>query len=265
MPPYRLTGWRRIAGAMWDAPTNPQIFGALDVDARPIQAFLAEGRARGHHVTPTHLVGRAVAHALARCPDMNVRLLAGYALPRDSIDIFFHAAVEGGDLSGVKIERADQKSAVELAAELGRRAAATKQGRDPSFQRTKRIMDRLPMPALRAAVRLSSFLTGTLDLDLPALGLTRRPFGSAAVTSIGMLGLPSGFAPLTRAEAMPLLVCVGEIVDRPVAVAGRAEVLPVLPVTATLDHRYVDGWHIRELMRHFRAYLADPSAFEPPW
>ena len=44
---------------------------------------------------------------------------------------------------------------------------------------------------------------------------------------------------------------------------GRIEARPVLPVTATIDHRYVDGWHIARAMKSFRAYLDSPAAFEP--
>jgi pyruvate/2-oxoglutarate dehydrogenase complex dihydrolipoamide acyltransferase (E2) component len=83
------------------------------------------------------------------------------------------------------------------------------------------------------------------------------------VTSVGMFGIPQGFAPLARFYKMPLLVLVGEIADKPVAIEGRVEVRPVLTVTATIDHRYADGWHISQLLKPFKAYMADPSAHEP--
>jgi pyruvate dehydrogenase E2 component (dihydrolipoamide acetyltransferase) len=78
-----------------------------------------------------------------------------------------------------------------------------------------------------------------------------------------MFGLPQGFAPLARFYRMPLLVLVGEIADKPVAIDGKVKVRPMLPLTATIDHRYADGWHISQLLKPFRAYLADPAAFEP--
>ena len=53
------------------------------------------------------------------------------------------------------------------------------------------------------------------------------------------------------------------IEDRPVAVDGRVEVRPILPVTATIDHRFVDGWHIARAMKIFRAYLHSPADYEP--
>jgi pyruvate/2-oxoglutarate dehydrogenase complex dihydrolipoamide acyltransferase (E2) component len=260
----RLTGWRRIANAMWRAPNDPQIFGALDVDAAPVLAFIARARAAGHRLTPTHLVGRAVAHAMTVVPDLNVQIRRGWARPRPSVDVFFITAVAGGrDLSGVKIVDTAGKPATVVADELARRASAMKQGRDKDFAQTKRLMDRTPAWLLRGVLRLSARLTEDLGVDVPALGLHRAPFGSAMVTSVGMIGLPQGFAPLAWMYDVPLLVLVGELAPRAVVVEDRVVVRTVLPITATIDHRYVDGWHVAELMRAFREYLAAPEDHEP--
>lgn len=260
----RVTGWRRVAGAMWGPPDDPQIFGALDIDARALLAFVKRERASGHRITPTHLVGRALAHALVAVPDLNVRISRGRVYPRESVEVFFITAVEKGrDLSGVKIHDVDRKSVLEVAEELAQRSAALKRGEDREFSRTKRVMDALPPRVLRRAVRVTAWITQELGLDVPALGLHRSPFGSAMVTSVGMLGLPQGFAPIAWMYDVPLLVLVGEITARPVVVDGRVEARDVLPVTATIDHRYVDGWHLGQAMTAFREYLEAPSRFEP--
>ena len=112
-------------------------------------------------------------------------------------------------------------------------------------------------------MRFSAWVAGDRNRDLKMFSVRRAPFGSAMITSVGMFGLPLGFAPLARFYKMPLLVLVGEITTKPVAVDGRVEVRPMLPVTATIDHRYADGWHISQLLKPFKAYLAQPSAFEP--
>ncbi len=263
---FELTGWRRVAGAMWGPPQDSQIYGALDVAAEPAQRFLAAARLAGHHVTVTHLVGKAVAHALAAVPELNVRLLGSRALPRDSIDIFFITAVQGGrDLSGVKVPLVDERPVVEVARELARRAERLKAGEDREFARSKRLMDRLPRPLLRAALRATAYLTNVLELEVGPLGLHPSPFGSAMVTSVGMFGLPQGFAPLAWMYGVPLLVLVGEIGEKAEVVAGQVVARPVLPITATIDHRYVDGWHVSQLVRSFREYLAAPERFEPSW
>jgi pyruvate dehydrogenase E2 component (dihydrolipoamide acetyltransferase) len=238
----------------------------MDVDAANALQFMAQAETHGHRITPTHLVGRAVSRALSDVPDLNVRIVGTRAITRPSIDLFFITAVaSGSDLSGVKITSVDRRSAIELAAELQARAKVLKQGNDREFQRSKRWMDRLPRSALRVALRASALLTERFQVELPALALHRSPFGSAMITSVGMFGLPQGFAPLAWMYDVPLLVLVSEIVERPVVVDHRVEARPVIPITATIDHRYVDGFHISRAMHALRSYLEDPAAYEPPF
>src|SRR6266511_2118994 len=260
----KLSGWRKIAGAMWGPPDDPQVYGIIEFDATPLLALIERGRAAGYPVTPTHLVGRAVAHALHEVPDFNVRIRGSKVIPRETVDVFFIAAVEGGkELSGVKVERADDKSVFEVAGELKERASRMKQGDDKEFAKTKNNIARMPRRFLRPSMRFSSWLTNSRNRDVKALGVKKQPFGSAMITSIGMFGIPQGFAPLARFYGMPLLVLVGEITDKPMAVDGQVVVRPVISLTATIDHRYADGWHISQLIKPFRAYLQNPAAFEP--
>jgi pyruvate dehydrogenase E2 component (dihydrolipoamide acetyltransferase) len=259
-----VTGWRRVASAMWSSPDDPQIFGALDIDARPVERFMLRARATGHHLTPTHLVGRALAHALVEVPDLNVHLRHGRQRPRPDVDIFFITAVSGGnDLSGVKIRNVPGRSTVDVATELAERANALKAGRDRGFAASKRLMNRTPPRLLRRLMRVATFVANDLGLDIPSLALEAHPFGSAMVSSIGMFGLPGGFAPLAWMYDVPLLVLVGEITWKPVVVGDKVEPMPMLPITATIDHRYVDGWHLSKAMAAFRDYLAAPERFEP--
>jgi pyruvate/2-oxoglutarate dehydrogenase complex dihydrolipoamide acyltransferase (E2) component len=249
---------------MWHAPDDPQIYGAFDVDATDALRVIARARALGHHLTPTHLVGRAVSHALAAVPELNVRIVGLDAIPRPSIDVFFITAVAGGkDLSGSKVVGVDKLSAVALAAELAARTGRLRSGKDPAFARSKRMTDALPKPALRFLLHATAFMSERWQLHLPSLGITPSPFGSAMVTSVGMFGLPQGFAPLAWMYDVPLLVLVGEITERPVVVAHQVVVRPVIPLTATLDHRYVDGAQIGRALGALRAYLEQPSAHEP--
>ena len=77
--------------------------------------YIEEARQRtGVHVTLTHMVGRAVAHGLAEVPELRMRLARGREHERESVDVFFIVAAEGGqELTGVKVRDADRKSAAE--------------------------------------------------------------------------------------------------------------------------------------------------------
>jgi pyruvate dehydrogenase E2 component (dihydrolipoamide acetyltransferase) len=264
--PLRLRGWRRLASALWSNPNDPQIYGSLAIDAGAVLAFIERARAEGLHLTPTHLVGRALACALAAVPALNVRLLGDRAIPRDGVDIFFIAAIgEAGsqDLSGVKLTRVEQRDVFSVARELSERSARLRRGVDAELARAKRTLDRLPRPVLRLALRLGAWAAGERGWSLPFLGLEASPFGSAMVSSVGMLGLPAGFAPLAWLYRVPALVLVGEIEDQPRAVDGQVQVRPILPLTLTVDHRYVDAAQLAQALAALRAYLAEPAAFEP--
>ena len=259
----RLEGWRKVATAVWGLPSDPQIYGSVDVDAGAVLAFIEAANQNGARVTPTHVVGRAVAQALREVPSLNVRLSRGRAIQRESIDVFFITAIKGGrDLSGVKVRHVDAKSAREVARELAERSERLRAGSDRDLARAKQVFERLPGPLARAALRLSAWATGDLALDIPALGLRASPFGSAMVSSVGMLGIPMGFAPIAWMYRVPLLILVGEISERPLVVSGQVQARPVLPLSATIDHRYVDGAEIGRALAALRRYLAAPAEFE---
>jgi hypothetical protein len=261
----RVTGWRKLAGASWRAPSDPQFFGELELDAAALLDYVELAREHSDaHLTVTHLIGRAVSHALVAVPELQHRLARGREYPRESVDIFFILTVEGGaELSGVKIAHADTKSALDISRELGDRAAAIAGGRDPEFGRTKRLLALLPRPLLRAGLRLSAWLTSDLNLDLPRLGLPRQAFGGAMITSVGMWGISTAFSPLASYYRVPVLVLVGTVEPRVVARAGAAVVRPMLTLTATFDHRYVDGFQASRLAAAITEYCAHPAAFEP--
>src|SRR5215472_16846246 len=140
--PHRtLATWRRVALSAWGAPRNPTAYGTLDVDCEAALLYLARLREHsGERVTLTHLVGKAVAVAIAAHPDVNGFASHGRLMLRDSIDVFFQVAFfdedkpkdaeqpKGGkkraNLAGAKIEHADKKSVVEIARELRERASA---------------------------------------------------------------------------------------------------------------------------------------------
>src|SRR5262249_17438672 len=136
-PLRRASSFRKMAVAMWRAPDSPVIYGTLSIEMTAAMAYLERLRPAGAagegqpKVTRTELVGRAVALALRAHPDLNAKVHLGRIVLRDTVDLFLQVAIdEGADLSGVKVERADEKSLTEIAAELSDRAQRIRAGRD---------------------------------------------------------------------------------------------------------------------------------------
>lgn len=262
----RVRGWRKLAGSTWRAPDDPQFFGDLEIDATGLLSYIEDVRAReGVRLTVTHLVGRAVAHAFTRVPEMSVRLVRGRVYPRESIDIFFIVSTDGGrDLTGVKLEGVDRRSAVEVATELAARTASINRGEDAAYGRSKTALARFSPRVLRRVLRLAAWLTSDLNLDLSRFGMPRQAFGGAMISSVGMWGVRKAYTPLAAYYRVPLLALVGAVAQRPAVVDGAVVARPMLTVTATFDHRYADGAQAARMAEAVLAYCADPAAFEPP-
>ncbi len=260
------SAFRKLAAAAWRAPNDPHIFGSVDVDMTAAEAFLRSYNARnGCKATVTHLVTRAVAMTLARHPEYNAKVGWWRLKIRSRVDIFCQVATEGGrDLSGFKIDAADTRSVAEIAAALGGAAQKIRSGRDPAFDRSRRLFRALPLWAIRMLVGFLSFLVNTLNLDLPGLGLPRDPFGSAMVTSVGMMNVDTGFAPFTPVARCPLIATVTKVRQRPWVVDGRVEPRPILRLCGTFDHRIIDGYHAAEISTEVEELLERPERLLMP-
>lgn len=256
----RITGWRKLAGAMWSPPRDPQFYGDLEIDAAAAMSYVEElRRTTGVHVTLTHLVVKAVAAGLDEVPSLNERLVRGRRYPRSSVDIFVIVAVDEDELTGVKVCDANRKSVVEIAREVDRLTSTIRRGEDPHFGRTKKMLEVLPPGLLRIGMRLSAWLTSDRDVDLPGLGLPHQAFGSAMVSAIGDTGIVHAYSPLAPHYRVPLLVLVGSVSEKALVVSGRVVARPVLPLTATFDHRYTDGLAAAKLGKVVAGYLRDPA------
>jgi len=265
MAKQKIRGWRKITTATWGHPNDPQIYGDLEIDAGELLSFIEEARARsGVKLTVTHVAGKAMAHALSENPDLNVRLYRGHFVQRDTVDVFFIVSTgAGSELSGVKVVSADEKPVVEIARELAERANRIRNEDDVEFGKTKSMLDKTPRWLLGTSMRFAAWLTADRDIDLKKQGLPRQAFGSVMVSSVGMFGIQHAYAPLSPMYRIPFLILVGQVEEKPAVVEGQIVARPMLTISATMDHRYLDGFHAARLAKSAREYLADPRKFEP--
>lgn len=265
--PARESAWRRLAVGSWGPQSDPTIYGLLDLDARAMLRRIEAERELGVRLTVTHLVGRGVSEALARCPEANVILRGRRVWQRAAVDLFLQVAVpaEDGDpakaeLSGVKIEAADELSLVEFAAACREQIEGTRVHGDRALDKTRKSMSRIPRFAVRPLLRLSRWLNYDLNVDLSWAGVARDPFGSVAVTSLGMMGVETAFAPLYPIGGPPVLITVGAVKERAVVEHGEVVARPILRLGGTFDHRVFDGFQIAGFAKQLRAILEDEVA-----
>jgi len=255
---------RKLAIATWRGPREGNIYGKLNVDATAALAFIAEKREQtGQRITITHLVGKAVAQALEKEPTLNGRITFGRFVPHDTVDVTYLVSLDGGnDLAKLKIHRAGKKDIIDIATELSAGAERLRRGEDIEYEKSKGVLRRLPTWLIRPLVWLSGWLTAGLGVNMRALGLERFPFGSCIVTSVGMLGLDEAYVPPTPFARVPLYILVGAVKERPAVVDGELTVRQQFTITATLDHRFIDGFQAAVLAKTMRSVLEDPWQLE---
>lgn len=256
----KMSTRRKLAIATWSSPREGNIYGKLTVDATLALEYIAAVRAAsGQRVTITHFVGKAVALALAKAPGLNGFLRFGAYHQHERVSLAFLVALEeGADLAKAKVDDLDKKSLVELAEELKALATKLRAGKDETFEKSKGMIRLLPTWLLRPILAFTGWVTSSLGINMQGLGAF--PFGSCVVTSVGMFGLDEGYAPPTPFARVPLYVLLGALRDAPAVVDGQLAVRKQLTITATIDHRFLDGYQGGVLARTIRETFENPEA-----
>lgn len=260
----KMSTRRKLAIATWSSPREGNIYGKLTVDATEALAYLDHvRRTTGEKATITHLVGKACGAALKQAPTLNGYLRLGAYVPHDTVDIAYLVSLEEGqNLAKAKVRDVDQKSVADIARELRELAQKLHQGRDEQFKKTQGPVKALPTWLIRPVLSLTGLLTSSFGLSIPALGLEAFPFGACIVTSVGMFGLDEAFAPPTPFARVPVYVLVGALRDMPAAVGGQVVIRKQLTITATIDHRFMDGHQGGVLAKVVRGILENPWQLE---
>jgi pyruvate dehydrogenase E2 component (dihydrolipoamide acetyltransferase) len=264
-----LSSWRRMAAVAWSPPDDPTIYGTIDLDMTEALEFLPkESERSGEHLTVTHLVTKAIADTLAAHPECNCIIRRGRIFERDDVDISVLVAVppedaQGGqeaDLSEALVRNADRKSMVDIAAEIREGARKVRKHEDPLLEQTKKLFNYMPPVVMGPLLRLVARLQYDFNFDLSAVGIPNDPFGSAIVTSVGVLGITEAFPPLLTFTRVPAILAVGAVEDRPGVRGGQVVAVPTMRIAATFDHRVIDGFQGGKLAKTFKDIMQNPAA-----
>ena len=260
MPEEMMSTRRRMTIATWKPPHEGIIHGALTLDATKVLDYIDRAReATGERVTITSFIGACVGRGLALEPTLNGYIAFGKYYHYDDVSLSFLVQVDGGkQLAQVRVQDIDKMTPAQVAAKLQAGAGHIRTGEDENFKKSADVASKLPTWALRRVFSLAGFVATSLGKSMA--GQPPYPFGAAIITSIGMLGVDEAYVPPTPFARVPLYVAVGAIRDMVFAIDGKPEVRKGLTITATLDHRFVDGFQAATVARAFRSYFEDPDA-----
>ena len=259
-----ISSFRKLAIGSWQTAYDPTVYGSMTIRMEKALKYIERFRqVHGTRLTVTHLVAKAVAESLRRCPDANAMLRFNRIYLRQSVTLsVLVVQTDQGDgkvdLTAAKIDNAETKTLKEMADEMQATIDKVRQRKDQALEKGKGTIGMIPNIFMNAFLKLLAFLMYTLNLDLSGLGMPKDAFGSATVTNVGSLGLDMAFVPLVPYTRVPIFVAPGAVVDEPVVEDGKVVPGKVMRVSASFDHRFIDGFHASVLSKTVRELLENP-------
>ncbi|QRO00813.1 2-oxo acid dehydrogenase subunit E2 [Archangium violaceum] len=262
IPKENVSSFRKLAIGSWKTAYDPTVYGTMTLRMDKALAYIEAFRQKtGIRLTVTHLLAKAMAEALRRCPDANAILRFNKIYLRKRVTVStLVVQTDGGkvDLTSAKIDDAEQKTLREISAELEAAVQKVRQRRDEALEKSKGTIQKLPYMFLNFFTWLISFLMYTLNLDMTWAGMPRDAFGSAIITNVGSLGLDTAYVPLVPYTRVPIFIAPGAIKDAAVVENGKVVPGKIMNVNASFDHRFIDGFHAGILATTLREMLENP-------
>jgi pyruvate/2-oxoglutarate dehydrogenase complex dihydrolipoamide acyltransferase (E2) component len=259
-----VSSFRKIAIGTWRTAYDPSVYGTIELRMEEAMRYIARFRDKtGKKLTVSHMMAKAAAMVLKECPDANAILRWNRVYLRKRIGVFFQVVMtdEGAhkvDLSGATLYDVENKSLVEIFDEFNAKVERVRARKDPALEKTRQTFLGIPYFALNGILRLISFLSYTLNLDLRRFGIPQDPFGSIMITNIGSLGLDTAYVPLVPYSRVPILIATGAVKEVPVVEAEKIVPRKIMRVNATFDHRFIDGFHASVMSRVLKQWIEHP-------
>lgn len=269
-PKKEVSSFRKMAIGTWQTAYDPTVYGTMRIRMEKSLAYIEKFReVHGVRLTVTHLVAKAVAEGLKRCPDANAILRFNKIYLRNTVtlSVLVVQADQGDgkvDLTAARIEDADKKTLKVLAAEMQETIDKVRQRKDVALEKGKGTIGMIPFMWMNWFLKILGFLMYTLNLDLSGFGMPKDAFGGVTITNVGSLGLDIAYVPLVPYTNTPIFIAPGAVLDMPVVEDGKVIPGKVMSLNASFDHRFIDGFHAGVLAKTVKEMMENPfEKFDP--
>ncbi len=264
VPKRDVSSFRKIAIGTWSNAYDPSVYGTMDLRMDEAMRYIDAFRLKtGRKLTVSHLMARAAAEVLRLTPDANAVLRWNRVYLRKNIGVFFQVVMtdqgeDKVDLSGATLYDVEQKSLLQVHDEFKEKVDKVRARKDEALEKTRNTFLNIPYLFLNVFLKVLSFFSFELNLDLRKFGIPSDPFGSIMITNIGSLGLDVAYVPLVPYSHVPILLALGAVKESAVVDGGKIVVAKTMSVNATFDHRFIDGFHAASMSRILRKWMEHP-------
>jgi pyruvate/2-oxoglutarate dehydrogenase complex dihydrolipoamide acyltransferase (E2) component len=257
------TSWRKVASTIYRKPVDSKIYGSVEIDVTDLEKFISQKRKEGVKTTLTHvitlIIGRAIKEAV---PELNTFVRRGKIIQRPQVDATVSVLLQEGQMGSVKIENVNRLTLAELTDKIAEEIKDSRKGNENDTMHSKNMLSGIPWPFRTWVFFLYRLITINWGLSFPVIKLSANSFGSYVVSNIGTLGLDSGYGALLPSANVSIVMILGGVIKKPVVINDEIVPRRILSLSATLDHRVVDGSHGGQLFRYIKHVVKNPELLD---
>ena len=259
------TNWRKVASSIYKKPTDSKIYGTVELDVTDLEKFISQKRKEGVKTTLTYILTLIVGRAIRQdVPELNTYVKRGKIKQRKQVDATVSVLLPGGQMGSVKVENADQLTISELSDKIAKEIRDSRKGDENDTMQSKSMLASIPWPFRNWLFEIYKTITIHWGISLPGIGLDSNSFGSYVISNIGSVGLDTGYGSLLPSSNVSVVWILGSINKKPVVVNDEIVPRRIMALSATLDHRVVDGSHGGRMFRKIKYFIKHPELLETP-
>lgn len=259
------TEWRKVASTIYQKPTDSKIYGTVELDVTKLEKYITEQRKAGIKTTITYLMTLIIGRGIRQdVMELNAYVKRGKIRQREQVDATVSVLLKGGQMGSVKVENADKLTTSEISDIIGKKIIESRKGNENKDMQSKNMLSSIPWPFRNWVFKLFRTMTIKWGISIPGIGLDPNSFGSFMVSNIGSVGLDTGYASLLPSSNVSFVMILGTVIKKPVVINDEIVIRKTMAISATLDHRVVDGSHGGRMFRVIKHLIKNPELLDLP-
>ena len=273
---------RRFLLWIFAAPESPWVTLNVSLDFTNAQAYLqAVEQKTSQRISIQALMVATIGRTLQAFPQANARIVGhtihqqphvGVAMP---VNLLGHTAGNKRELSMIVVDRTEERTLADISSRIHQQAKGERQGKvsNPLLSWMIKLGENIPNRAFFAildaadkAMRQPS-IANRWYRQFPVTTLVSNPgavFSQEAETIQGLRFRGGSFQLPHRLVQIGTMWGLSAVQDEVIAIAGKPQVRPMLPLVLLFDHRLIDGVLSSRMLLKINDIVQDPERFFGP-
>lgn len=257
------TAWRKTASTIYKKPIDSKIFGSVEIDITDLEQYINQKRKEGVKITLTHFFLLATARAIKeQIPELNTYVKRGNIYSFEQIDATVSVLLANGEMGSVKMQNVDKLTLQDAAVKMKEEINKSYKGDENATMKMKERLAGIPWPFRGWVYHTIRYITTTLGISIPSLGLSANNFGSFILSNIGSIGLDVGYPALMPSANIAFVLIMGGVSKKPWVVNDQIVPRTIITLGAALDHRVIDASHGGKLFKYLKKAVNNPKMLE---